>query len=192
MKINSSERIQGQGFHLRLLAEEDAEVIMRASQSDVPEWTYIPRDLDLESARRWIRERIEGRQVGRAVRFVIIQDDQLAGTVGAQHPHSHDWGIIETFYFVLPDFRRRGLASSGLKLVDEWARASTPELRRLQLHVIVGNPGSGKVAERAGYHYEGIAVNQIAPVNGYGPRDAEVYGKRIDSAASEEVGGVLA
>ena len=98
----------------------------------------------------------------------------LRATVGAQHPYSYDWGILETFNFVLPEFRRRGLATLSLRLFDEWARRSTPELRRLQLHVIVGNPGSGRVAELAGYKYEGVAVHQIPAVNGYGPRDAEV------------------
>jgi ribosomal-protein-alanine N-acetyltransferase len=192
MKINRSERLQGDGFHLRLLEEDEAEVIVRASRSDVPEWTYIPRDLDAEGAQAWIRKGIAGREEGRAVRFVIIQDDQLAGTVGAQHPHAHDWGILETFYFILPEFRRRGLATSSLKLLDEWAQGSTPELRRLQLHVIVGNPGSGRVAELAGYKYEGVAVHQIPSVNGYGPRDAEVYGKRVAFTGEVEVGGVLA
>lgn len=94
------------------------------------------------------------------MRFVIQVEDQLAGTVGAQHPYAHDRGIVETFYFVLPGFRRRGLASAGLRLVDEWVRRVTPELRRLQLHVVVGNPGSARVAELAGYRFEGVAVHQ--------------------------------
>lgn len=47
-------------------------------------------------------------------------------------------------------------------------------MRRLQLHVILGNPGSGRVAEQAGYMYEGIAAHQIPAVNGYAPRDAQV------------------
>lgn len=192
MEIDTAERLQGDGFHLRPIEVEDAEVIVSASRSDVPDWTYIPRDMDVEEARAWIRKGMPAREQGRAVRFVIVHENQLAGTVGAQHPHAHDRGILETFYFVLPDFRRRGLATSGLKLLDEWAHRSTPELRRLQLHVIVGNPGSGRVAQRAGYKYEGVAVHQIAPVNGYGPRDAEVYGKRVAVTGEGEVGGVLA
>ena len=65
-------------------------------------------------------------------------------------------------------------------------------LRRIQLHVIVANPGSGRVAEQAGYKYEGIAVNQIPPVNGYGSRHAQVYGMAIAGGSQSEVGGVLA
>ena len=192
MEIGKSELLRGEGFHLRTIGEEDAMVLVAASQSDIPDWTYIPRDLDIDGARRWIRKGIPAREEGQAVRFVIVKEDQLAGTVGGQHPFGHDQGILETFYFVLPDFRRRGLATSGLKLFDEWAQRVTPQLRRLQLHVIVGNVGSGRVAELVGYEYEGIAVNQIPSVNGFGPRDAEVYGKRVAVKSEGEVGGVLA
>lgn len=192
MEIKDSALLQGDGYHLRLLETGDAKVILRASQTDVPDWTYIPRDLDLDGAAAWIHMGVERRPEGRAVRFAIVQDDQIAGTVGAQHPYDHDWGILETFYFVLPEFRRRGLASQSLKLFDQWAQRVTRNLRRLQLHVIVGNPGSGRVAELAGYKHEGVAVHQIPPVNGYGPRDAEVYAKRVSLIGWEDVNGVLA
>ena len=192
MNTGGCEVLHGDGFVLRPISECDSSVIVVASISDVPDWTYVPRDLDDEGARAWIRKRIPARDEGQAVRFVIETDGQLAGTVGAQHPYAHDLGILETFYFVLPSFRRRGLATAGLRLLGEWATTVTPELRRLQLHVIVNNAGSGRVAELAGYQYEGVAVHQIPPVNGYGPRDAEVYGKAIRNRAPTDTGGVLA
>lgn len=192
MKLTGSERIQADGFLLRPIAENDADLIVAASVSDVPNWTFIPRDLDDEGARAWIRRGFSARENGQAVRFVIELEDQLAGTVGAQHPYAHDRGILETFYFVLPEFRRRGLATAGLRLLNEWAKHVTLELRRLQLHVIVNNPGSGRVAELAGYKYEGVAVHQIPPVNGYGPRDAEVYAIAIVGSNQPDIGGVLA
>ena len=192
MKITGFEHIQGNGFLLRPITEKDAELMVAASISDVPDWTFIPRDLDQAAARAWIRRGSPARENGQAVRFVIQLEDRLAGTVGAEHPYAHDRGIVETFYFVLPEFLRRGLATTALRLVDESVQRVTPELRRLQLHVIVGNPGSGRVAEKAGYKYEGIAVNQIPAVNGYGPRNAQVYGKAITGSSQSEVGGVLA
>ena len=170
MKITGLVQIQGDGFLLRPIVEDDARVVTAASVSDVPNWTFIPRDCDDAEARAWIRRGYAARDGGLAVRFVIQVGDQLAGTVGAQHPYSHDRGICETFYFVLPEFRRQGLASSGLRLVNQWVQQVTPELRRLQLHVIVGNPGSGRVAELAGYKLEGVAVHQIPPVNGFAKR----------------------
>jgi RimJ/RimL family protein N-acetyltransferase len=192
LNLTGSELIQAEGFLLRPIAESDAHLIAAASVSDVPDWTFIPRDLDEESARAWIQRGLPAVENGQAIRFVIELEHQLAGTVGAVHPHAHDRGILETFYFVLPEFRRRGLATAALRLLNEWAQQVTPELRRLQLHVIVGNPGSGRVAELAGYRYEGVGVNQIPPVNGYGPRDAEVYGIAIIGSTLPNTGGVLA
>jgi RimJ/RimL family protein N-acetyltransferase len=192
MKITGSEHIQAEGILLRPIAEKDADLIVAASDSDVPNWTFIPRDLDQESARAWIRKGSPARENGLAVRFVIEVEGQPAGTVGAQHPYAHDRGVIETFYFILPEFRRRGLATAGLKLINEWAQQVTPELRRLQLHVILNNAGSGRVAELSGYRYEGVAVNQIPPINGYGPRNAEVYGIAVVGSSQPDVGGVLA
>jgi hypothetical protein len=118
MKVTATMSIQGSGFLLRPNAEDDADLMMAASVSDVTDWTYIPRNLDQASARAWIRR-----------------------------------GII-------PEFRRRGLATASLQLINKWVQDVTPELRSLQLHVFIGNPGSDHVAKRAGYKLEGIAVNQ--------------------------------
>jgi ribosomal-protein-alanine N-acetyltransferase len=192
VEITGAESIQGDGLRLRPIAEADAPLMMAASVGDVPDWTFIPRDMDEKRAREWIRRGFLARERGRAVRFVIEYESQLAGTVGAQHPYEHDRGIVETFYFVLPEFRRRGLATLALRLLNSWVQASTPELRRLQLHVIVGHPGSGRVAELAGYKLEGVAAHQIPAVNGYGPRDATVYGMAIAGSGQPGVGGVLA
>ena len=192
MKITGSERLDGDGFLLRPIEESDAQVIIDASESDVPDWTFIPRDLDEDEAEAWIRRGLDVRAPGRAIRFVIDTPDGAAGTVGAEHPYAHDDGIVETFYFVLPKFRRRGLATAALRLANAWVCGVTPGLRRLQLHVIVGNQGSGRVAERAGYEYEGIVVNQIPAVNGYNPRNAEMYGIAVEGGASVDAGGVLA
>jgi RimJ/RimL family protein N-acetyltransferase len=192
MKITGSEHIHGGGLLLRLIADEDAGLIAAASLSDVPDWTFVPRNLDEARARAWIRGGFSATENGQAVRFVIEFEGRLAGTVGAQHSRVNDPGILETFYFVLPEFRRRGLATTGLRLLGEWAKRVTPELRRLHLNVIVGNPGSGRVAELAGYQYEGVAINQIPPINGCAPRDAEVYGAGIVGSRQVEVGAVLA
>jgi RimJ/RimL family protein N-acetyltransferase len=192
MNIAGSEKIQEGGLQLRPIAEADAGLIVAASVSDVPDWTYVPRSLDEGAAREWIRRGVQARETGQAVRFVIELENQLAGTVGAEHPYAHDRGIVEIFYFVLPEFRRRGIATAGLKLFGRWVQDVTPELRRLQLHVIVGHPGSGRVAELAGYKLEGVAVHQIPPVNGYGARHAQVYAKAIAGSGQVGVGGVLA
>jgi RimJ/RimL family protein N-acetyltransferase len=191
MEAATAAEVRGDGFSLHPMVADDFGLIVQASGTDIPDWTFIPRDADESSARAWISKGIAARESGRAIRFVIRVDGAPAGTVGAQHPYAHDRGIVETFYFVLPAFRRRGLASAGLRALHEWVKTATPELRRLQLHVIEGNPGSGRVAELAGYRREGLLVNQIPAVNGFGPRDAAVYGLAVSGSALAS-GGVLA
>jgi RimJ/RimL family protein N-acetyltransferase len=185
--------VGGEGLSLRVLAEEDAGLLVAASRSDVPDWTFIPQDLGEDAARVWIRRSVAARERGDAIRFVIeLADGRAAGTIGAEHPYAHDAGIVETFYFVLPEYRGRGLATGALLLLHEWLQGAVPMLRRLQLHVIPGNPGSERVAERAGYVREGVAVNQIPPVNGYGMRDAITYGLAVAGGEQIETIGVLA
>jgi len=108
MKITSSEQLHGEGFLLRPIMESDTQLIVTASQSDVPDWTFIPRDLDEGEAKAWIRRGLDARETDRAIRFVIDTLNGPAGNVGAEHPYAHDDGIVETFYFVLPEFRREG------------------------------------------------------------------------------------
>lgn len=169
-------RLRGEGFLLRPLAEGDFGLIAAASRTDVPDWTFVPRALDDSAAREWLAKRVGG---SGAIRMVIEVEGTPAGVVGAHQLHAHDPGLWEAFYFVMPEHRRRGLASAALRLLGEHAAQEVPELRRLQLLVIEGNPGSGRVAERAGYVREGVLRSQIPPVNGFGPRDATLYARLV-------------
>jgi hypothetical protein len=90
MNITGAGQLQGDGFLLRPIVEDDAEVIASASLSDVPDWTFIPRDLGEDQSRAWIRRGLPARESGMAVRFVIQVDGRLAGTVGAEHLYAHD------------------------------------------------------------------------------------------------------
>ncbi|MCC6903636.1 MAG: GNAT family N-acetyltransferase [Polyangiaceae bacterium] len=161
---------------LRPLAPNDFGMIATASKSDVPDWTFVPRDLSEVDAKVWVERRAAASAAGGPIRLVIEVNGEAAGVVGAHQPYANDPGLLETFYFVLPEFRRRGLASAALSLMGEHAKRVTPELRRLQLFVIEGNPASARVAERAGYRREGLIAKQVMAVNGFGPRDAALYG----------------
>ena len=173
------ERIELEGFALRPLRADDVGVVVAAGATDVPDWTFLPAGADEALAAAWIGRNLEQMESGAGIRFVIEVDGEAAGMVGGRYLDSVDRGIVETYYFVLPPFRRRGLASRALRAFDDWVAGAVPRLRRLQLHVIVGNPGSQAVAESVGYEHEGIAVARIGPVNGFGVRDAHVHAKRV-------------
>ena len=44
---------------------EDADVIVVASRSDISEWTYIPREMDEQAARAWIRKGLPAKAKGK-------------------------------------------------------------------------------------------------------------------------------
>lgn len=160
---------------LRPLADHDFGMIAAASRSDVPDWTFVPRDLSDQDAKVWVEKRVAASAAGGPIRLVIEVNGEAAGVVGAHQPYAHDAGLLEAFYFVLPAFRRRGLAGAALRLLGDHALRVTPGLRRLQLFVIEGNPASARVAERAGYQREGSLTKHVMAVNGFGPRDAALY-----------------
>jgi RimJ/RimL family protein N-acetyltransferase len=184
--------IVGPGVRLRPLDASDAALIATASRTDIPDWTFIPRDLDDTAARDWIERGMAARRAGRGIRFAIEIGRQSVGTIGAQHPYAHDDGIVETFYFVLPEHRGHGTATTALRLLNDWLRDTVDSLRRLQLHVIPDNPGSGAVATRAGYRREGVVAHQIPEVNGHPVRDAVLYGVAVTPHPGAHTGGVLA
>jgi hypothetical protein len=64
MKITGIEHIQGNGLLLRPITEQNAELIVSATVSDIPDWTFIPRDLDQAAARAWIQRGFSTRENG--------------------------------------------------------------------------------------------------------------------------------
>lgn len=182
MRTDDLGRVDAGTFVLRPLSTDDTALVVAAGRTDVPDWTFLGRDVDDDEARSWLERDLAGVADGTAVRFAIEVEGRDAGAVGGRHVYPGDPGIVETYYFVLPEFRRRGLAGAALRAFDQWVAGATPELRRLQLHVIVGNPGSGRVAESAGYRHEGVAVLRIPPVNGFPARDADVYARLAGTA----------
>ena len=63
-------------------------------------------------------------------------------------------GIGEIAYVIAPAARGRGVATSAVRLLSEWA-FSRLELQRLELSIRPDNLASRRVAEKAGYRYEG-------------------------------------
>jgi ribosomal-protein-alanine N-acetyltransferase len=58
-------------------------------------------------------------------------------------------------YWLLPEARGRGLATRAVRLVSRWALSSL-EVARLGLLTEESNRRSQRVAERAGFHREGV------------------------------------
>ncbi len=86
MEAASVDRLAGEGFVLRPITHRDTGLLVEASRTDIPDWTYLPRDLQPEDASTMIERTEAVRQSGLAIRFVIDVEDDAVGTVGAAHP----------------------------------------------------------------------------------------------------------
>jgi RimJ/RimL family protein N-acetyltransferase len=106
--------------------------------------------------REWLDAIRRGREQGTRESFAIVdRAGVFAGLVGLVSIET-DEEQGEIGYIVAPDARGRGLATRALRLMSDHAFGHH-RLQRLQLVITTDNEPSMRVAERCGYHREGVA-----------------------------------
>ncbi|MER5638787.1 GNAT family protein [Kitasatospora sp. NPDC002227] len=75
-------------------------------------------------------------------------------------------GTAEIVYWVLPPARGRGVVLAALTRLTRWALDDLG-LHRLRLCHAVGNPASCRVAEKAGYTFEGTMRSALIHADGW-------------------------
>jgi len=99
------------------------------------------------------------RRRGTLLHFAIVDPDETEylGEVVffLRSPQAAELDIGEIAYVIAPAARGRGIAPAAVRLLSEWA-LPTLRLARLQLSIAPGNAASVRVAEKAGYRYEGL------------------------------------
>jgi 8-oxo-dGTP diphosphatase len=85
----------------------------------------------------------------------IERDGDLAGTIDFKRT---DWaaGVTELGYMTCPWARSQGVMTEALQAAATWA-LSDAGLHRVELRIATGNVASRRVAEKAGFEFEGIA-----------------------------------
>ncbi len=86
--------------------------------------------------------------------LTVAGDDRPVGAVGALAAERRP-GTVELGYWVMPDFRGRGLGSAGVALLTDWA-FDTLRLRRLVIGTMVANTASRRIARALGYRPEAL------------------------------------
>ena len=89
---------------------------------------------------------------------MIFGDERL---LGATHLAFHDDLRASVAYWLVPEARRRGVATRAVRLLVRWAFATFDDLVRIELWSIVGNDASDAVARRAGFVEEGILRSRL-------------------------------
>jgi RimJ/RimL family protein N-acetyltransferase len=85
-----------------------------------------------------------------------VEDAATGELVGSVSVHSIDrqGNDAEIGYWTVPAARGRGVAAAAVDAASRWAFAALP-IDRIELCHAVENKASGRVAEKAGYTYEG-------------------------------------
>jgi RimJ/RimL family protein N-acetyltransferase len=162
---------------IRPPAVEDApEAMQLLNDPDVRRWNPARDCPDLETAEAWCRDgadwsdgshatwhavdRETGRMVGNVSLFAFDADDRVA-KIG---------------YRVLPSARGRGVARQMVDAVTRWAFESRG-LMRVQLEHSVHNVASCRVAESAGFVYEGTTRSAYAVPASEVREDCHIHGR---------------
>lgn len=163
---------------------EAADALAMLLDPDVVRWNPGPDRLDLEQARAWCRRGADWSDGGHATFSVL--DATTGGLLGnvSLHKIDREQQDGEIGYRVAPWARGQGVATAGVAAVSRWAFAALGLVRIEARHAVV-NVASCRVAEKAGYPWEGTL--RQAFVYGDGVRHDEHLHARLagDPAPSD-------
>lgn len=147
---------RGAALTLRPARLDDAPGILAAcTDPESRRWTTVPLDYDHETAVGWVTGYAPGwweRRQGAA--FVLADaDDAYVGQLDLRV--TGDPQVADVGFLTAPHARGHGYMSAALRAVAEWGIRELG-LARVEWKAHVGNDGSRRVAERAGFTYEGI------------------------------------
>ena len=120
---------------------------------DTLRWTRIPEPPPHDFGRDWTSRYEAGRRAGTQEGFAALDDDGRFLGLALVPSIDREAGEAELGYMVAPSARGRGVATAILRKLTAWAFAEG--IQRCELIISVGNTGSERVAERAGYVLEG-------------------------------------
>jgi ribosomal-protein-alanine N-acetyltransferase len=147
--------------HVRPLAESDADGVAEIfADKQSQRWLPFPAGFGRAEAVAWCTDlaaQRRGSGAGDHYGAVRREDDRLVGCLWTKRT---DWAgrVTEISYAVAPEARGFGLAAEA---VDALAIALILEhgFQRIELRVAPGNLASRRVAEKAGFTYEGLLRN---------------------------------
>jgi RimJ/RimL family protein N-acetyltransferase len=151
--------VKGGEIRLRPLEERDAGgVIAGARDPDSVRWTTVPNPYEHEHAEFFIFDygpAVWARGTGAVFGIGDPDDDAYSGVMELRL-WPHDPTTADVGFVVAPHARGRGYAPAALTAVVVWG-FTTLGLHRIEWRANVGNTASRRVAEKAGFTFEGTA-----------------------------------
>jgi RimJ/RimL family protein N-acetyltransferase len=138
---------------LRPWGKDDAETLVDAIDGDpeIARWLdQVPQPYTLEDARAYIAG-----EIGRDEQAFAITDAVTGRVLGSIGVRAAWEAVSEIGYWLRADARGRGLTARALVLAARWA-LEQPGVARVQLRADPENVASCRVAERAGFTFEGV------------------------------------
>jgi len=127
-------------------------VVATATDPETVRWTTVPTPISRADVAAFLRADLW--TYGTGARFAVCGlDDAYAGTMDLRLDRD-DAGLADVGYVTAPWARGRGHATAALRAVSDWGFAAFG-LKRIEWRAHVGNDGSRRAAEKAGFVYEG-------------------------------------
>ena len=138
---------------------DDAAAMRAAIDGDeaITSWLdQIPQPYGEADARAYLEHVAASWADGSMATFAVVDagTGELLGSLGIRIEEPEQ-GNAEVGYWVARGARGRGVASRALRLASRWALRDAG-LERIQLRAATRNEPSQRVAEKAGFHREGI------------------------------------
>jgi RimJ/RimL family protein N-acetyltransferase len=122
---------------------------------EVLRYTRVPVPPPPDFPETWLRLYEDGRREGTREGFAVVDGDREFLGLALAPKIDREGRTVELGYVVAPSARGRGVATTALRLLTEWAFT---ELGALRLELLIGSANEPwkRVAERNGYHREGV------------------------------------
>jgi RimJ/RimL family protein N-acetyltransferase len=148
-------------LHVRPLAEDDAKAVAEIfADKQTQRWLPFPQEFGRIEGLAWCTDMAEERRdSGTGDHYAVIrrEDDRLVGCLWCKRT---DWvgRVTEVSYAVAADARGFGVAAEALDALTV-ALLLEHGFQRVEVRVAPGNIASRRVAEKAGFTYEGLLRN---------------------------------
>ncbi|GEK20291.1 GNAT family N-acetyltransferase [Cellulomonas xylanilytica] len=152
------------GLRLRPWHADDAAAVVAAyADPDIRRWHA--RSMDADEAGAWIASWSGRWHAETGAGWALALADQVVGQISLRSL-DHGDGRSDVSYWVLPQARGRGVATTALATLGAWA-FDTLGLHRIEVDHSVDNPASCAVATRAGFRLEGTKRGDALHADGW-------------------------
>ncbi len=152
---------------LRPWRDTDLRALVSACQDpEIGRWTSVPNPYGEADARAYLLQRFDAIHAGAAAPFAIVGAGG-APLLGSISLNGLDWQNRrgEVGYWLAREARGHGHATRAVRLICAWG-FRTLGLERIELLAASANPGSQRVAERAGFSREAVLRSYMSGKDG--------------------------